>query len=202
MEYQFTVDWFTPHWPHWIEVTHGRNIRTALEVGSFEGLSTCRMIEHFGARNEFHIFCIDTWAGGREHGKELMTSVEERFDSNTTKAIADSKNLTKVTKLKGFSSDHLFALVSQGMRASFDLVFIDGSHQAADVLLDILLSYELARVGALLICDDYLWKMEQHGAEDLLNCPRLAIDAFKNIYARKVLQLSRPAYQCYLEKTA
>jgi len=199
--YEFTVDWFTHYWPSWVDLIGDREIRFALEIGSFEGLSACTMIEHFGAKSDFHLFCIDTWAGSVEHGKFDAIATECRFDSNTNKATSATPFRTTVTKLKGFSNDHLFSLISQGRRATFDLVYVDGSHRACDVLLDIILAYELTHIGGLIFCDDYLWTMENHGAEDLLNCPRLAIDAFKNIFARKIVQMSGPAYQCYFEKT-
>jgi predicted O-methyltransferase YrrM len=201
-DYDFTVDWFSPHWPVWADLTKDRAILTALEIGSFEGRSTCRMIEVFGAKNPLHVVCVDTWGGGVEHSKLDMSAAERRFDANTQKAAAAATHKIDITKLKGSSAEQLLALLGAGWRGNFDLVFVDGSHQAPDVLTDLVLGYELARVGGLIICDDYLWSMEKHGAEDLLNMPRIAVDAFKTIFARKVRQFSLPAYQCYLEKTA
>jgi len=201
-EYEFTVDWFTQFWPIWADLTKGRQISTALEIGSFEGRSTCKMIEHFGSQNEFHIFCIDTWGGGIEHGRFDMEATEVRFDRNTARAMAAAAHHIEVTKLKGISSQQLASLFSLTKRPSFDLVIVDGSHQAPDVLTDLVFSYELTHVGGLIICDDYLWSMEKHGQQDLLNMPRLAIDAFKTIFARKLRQFNLPAYQCYFEKTA
>jgi predicted O-methyltransferase YrrM len=86
---------------------------------------------------------------------------------------------------------------------SFDLVFVDGSHQACDVLSDLVLSYHLCAVGGQIICDDYLWSNARHGSQDLLMMPRLAIDAFAHAFMRKVAQASGlKLYQAYFVKTA
>lgn len=47
-EYEFTTDWFSPYWENWLTLTADRKISKILEIGSFEGRSTCAMIEHFG----------------------------------------------------------------------------------------------------------------------------------------------------------
>jgi hypothetical protein len=49
--------------------------------------------------------------------------------------------------------------------------------------------------------DDYLWSAEHPGREDLLNSPKIAIDAFTNIYRRQVRVIPNlPLYQLYLQK--
>ena len=80
---------------------------------------------------------------------------------------------------------------------------VDGSHQAADVLLDAVLSFQLLRLGGLLIFDDYLWSMEPVGTQDPLNMPKPAIDAFFNIYQRKMrIVADAPLRQIYANKTS
>lgn len=41
------------------------------------------------------------------------------------------------------------------MQGSFDLIYVDGGHSAADVLADAILSFSLLRVGGILVFDDY-----------------------------------------------
>ena len=54
-----------------------------------------------------------------------------------------------------------------------------------------------------MILDDYLWTMEPQRKVDLLNTPKLAIDAFTSIYMRKLRILSDfPNSQCFVEKIA
>ena len=47
----------------------------------------------------------------------------------------------------------------------FDLVYIDGSHSAKDVLLDSLLAWRLLRPGGAMIWDDYEWALPWVDAE-------------------------------------
>jgi predicted O-methyltransferase YrrM len=131
-----------------------------------------------------------------------MVGVEERFDNNV--ALAISKVDTPVTfrKLQQTSSSALIQLLSSGDKR-YDLIYIDGSHTAPDVLLDAVLAFRLLRIGGIMIMDDYLWTMEPQRSVDLLNTPKLAIDAFTSIYMRKLRILSDlPNSQCFVEKIA
>ena len=76
-----------------------------------------------------------------------MTEVERRFDHNLRVAHAAHK----VTKIKATSREALRKLPFE----SYDLVYLDGSHMAADVLEDAVLSFPLLKPGGILIFDDY-----------------------------------------------
>ena len=76
-----------------------------------------------------------------------------------------------------------------------------GSHQAPDVLSDAVLSFSLLREGGVIAFDDYLWAEDMSYGRDPLRCPKPAIDAFINIYFRKVEVISAPLYQMYIRKT-
>ena len=47
----------------------------------------------------------------------------------------------------------------------FDLIYIDGSHSAKDVLLDSLLAWRLLRPGGAMVWDDYEWALPWVDAE-------------------------------------
>ena len=201
-EYDFTVDWFSPRWPVWLAITAGAAPRRILEVGSYEGRSATLMIEEFGGRGPLHLFCIDTWAGSVEHGGTDMAAVEARFDRNVALAASRAANTVVMEKCKGPSAERLARLLAGGHEGSFDLVFIDGSHQAPDVLTDLVLGYRLCRIGGFLFCDDYLWSMEPDGRQDPLNMPKPAIDAFANLFMRRIKQFEQTNYQAYFRRTA
>lgn len=201
-DYEFSVDWFSPHWPNWQAVTRNLSIQKILEIGSFEGRSTCKMIEEFGSKSDISIYCIDTWGGGVEHLKFDMNSIEARFDRNIDHARNLASHSVHIEKCKGLSGDQMCRLLVADHRETFDLVFVDGSHQAPDVMTDLALAYQLCRIGGLLICDDYLWSMEPDGKQDILNMPKIAVDAFSTIFARKIKQISMPLYQTYFRKIA
>jgi predicted O-methyltransferase YrrM len=201
-DYEFTTDWFSQYWENWLAFTGDRKISKILEIGSFEGRSTCTMIEHFSKWGPLQVVCIDNWAGSPEHQEFDMAEVERRFNRNINRAVASAANSVAVHKHKG-SSVQVLSMLMKEHQATFDLVFVDGSHQACDVLTDLILSYHLCAVGGLIVCDDYLWNNRPHGSQDLLSMPRLAIDAFAHIFMHKVAQWGGlKLYQAYFWKSA
>lgn len=202
--YSFTVDWFSPCIPVWRDQLSGTPaIGKALEIGSYEGRSAVWLIENvFPAGGKGELFCIDTWKGGVEHHDADMLAVEQRFHANTAAARSRSRSDVTVHALKGDSSGRLASLIAEGHGRSFDFVHVDGSHQCPDVLGDAVLSFQLCKVGGLIIFDDYCWSQEPDGKEDLLNQPKLAIDSFVNCYRRKLTVSGVNLRQIYLRKTA
>jgi predicted O-methyltransferase YrrM len=200
--YEFTNDWFSGNVPVWDALLPRYNPRRFLEIGSYEGRSTCYVIEKFGGLGSLEIHCIDTWEGGIEHDRATMSAVEQRFDKNVAIARSKAQFPALVTKHKKYSNLALAEMIAGGQRASFDVIYVDGSHQAPDVLIDCVMSYQLLKVGGLMIFDDYLWSMEALGQQDPLNMPKPAIDAFLNIFQRKMLIVrGTPVYQLYAVKT-
>ena len=96
----------------------------------------------------------------------------------------------------------LSRLLANGGLNYFDVVYIDGSHSASDVLTDAVLAFHLTRVAGVMIFDDYLWYQEGPEQRNPLTAPKIAIDAFLNIFQRKVDILRQPLYQVYARKIA
>jgi predicted O-methyltransferase YrrM len=101
---------------------------------------------------------------------------------------------------KGLSVDCLAQLLIEGKRNYFDFIYIDGSHQAPDVLCDAVLSFKLLKVSGVIAFDDYLWHEKLPSGKDLLRCPKPAIDAFVNINFKNVHVIQAPLYQLYIRK--
>src|SRR5687768_15987529 len=91
-------------------------------------------------------------------------------------------------------------LMHESKRNYFDFVYEDGSHSAPDVLRDLILAFELCRIGGIVAMDDYLWCRQQAGSQDLQSMPKLAIDRFVNLYLRKLRILMAPMRQFYIQK--
>jgi predicted O-methyltransferase YrrM len=173
-----------------------------LEIGSFEGLSTTYIIRQCTAFGALDIHCIDTWAGAVDLPPQAMARVEDRFDENVNLAIARASAPVRVRKIKRRSALALAAHIASG-ELPFDLIYVDGSHTAADVMIDAVLAFQLLRVGGVMIFDDYLWSMEPALFVDPLNTPKPSIDAFVAAFMRKVRVLpGLPNAQCYVEKIA
>jgi len=199
-EYEFTTDWFSRFAPIWKQLVGRFRPSTFLEIGSYEGRSACFLIDECAADRPVELHCVDTWAGGVEHDAPGMGAVERRFDANLALAIDRAAHPVSFHKHKSLSQAALVRLLAQGRGGSFDLVYVDGSHQAPDVLTDAVLGFQLLSAGGLMIFDDYLWSMEPSGKQDFYNMPKPAIDAFLNIFQRKMTVLGAPLYQLYMRK--
>lgn len=204
--YEFTSDWFSSNEPIWRALTNMEKPARILEIGSFEGRSVCWMIETCGIERPLEIHCVDTWAGGIEHQPggplaQSMPDVERRFHHNVEVAKAKVPHPVEIVMHKGYSQLELAKLISEGKSGYFDWVYVDGSHEAPTVLSDAVLSFQLTRVNGVIIFDDYLWFLGESGSQDSFNMPKPAIDAFVNIYQRKLLVFrNAPVAQLYMRK--
>jgi len=205
---EFTNNWFELTaknvWDHLIPQI---SPRTILEVGSYEGASTCYLIETLAPRHAIEIHCIDSWEGGVEHrsggpSASDMSAVQSRFSRNTGIAIAGVANSVTLVAHKGLSDAQLARLLCENRRSYFDFVYIDGSHEAPDVLCDAVLGFRLLKIGGVMAFDDYLWAENLPYGKDPIRCPKPAIDAFTNLYCRKLQVLQAPLYQLYIRKLA
>ena len=205
-DYIFSNNWFDQNSEIWSQLFKQLKPTRILEVGSYEGRSTAYIIESLANINDIEIHCIDNWEGGIEHKRggsweSNMTDIEARFKHNMQIATSRSTHAVKLEIHKGFSSRELPKLASNNMQEYFDFIYIDGSHQAPDVLLDAVLGFQLLRVGGVMIFDDYLWQEPLPEGTDPIRCPKISIDAFTNIYCRKLnVIIGAPIYQLHIEK--
>lgn len=173
--HQFSVHWFSENrWQFENHVLHlaGTPCRI-LEIGCYEGEGTCWLLENVATHADARITCADIceWAP---------------FWSN----IRASEGQQKVELKLGASRDTL----PHFPHNFFDFIFIDGSHLAIDVLEDAVLSFRLAKVGAIIGFDDYLWKLGP-------DRPKAPVDAFLAIYKPKIEVLAKN-YQVWIRKIA
>ena len=96
---------------------------------------------------------------------------------------------------KGFSDIEMSRLLANGKQNYFDFIYIDGSHQAPDVLCDAILGFKLLKVNGFIAFDDYLWQEQLPYGTDPIRCPKPGIDAFTNIYCRKIQIRNAPIYR-------
>ncbi len=193
----FRNDWFSSKIRYWSYLfdhynLHGMDEVNILEIGSWEGMSALFFLTELpNAR----LTCVDTWEGSEEHkdGKkphlQKTGKEEKRFDKN----IAAHKD--RVTKLK-CSSLAFFA--EDTPKPSFDLIHVDGSHKADDVMSDALNSFARLKPGGFMIFDDYLWR---HFSRSLDN-PAAAINCFLKLKKDQLQILIVSRGQLIIRKTA
>ncbi|NJN55986.1 MAG: glycosyltransferase [Leptolyngbyaceae cyanobacterium SL_5_9] len=190
--YQFTQDWFSNNiliWEQHLLPLAGRTLQV-LEVGSWEGRSTCWLLDHILTHELSQITCVDTFQGSAEHRRfdaDYRQSIEARFDAN----IAKTGAAPKVQKQIGQSQEKLRSLPLN----TYDLLYIDGSHIASDVLEDALLGWRLVKAGGLIVFDDYGFSFDPNTQHN----PKAGIDAFLTIFRDKI-KITHKSYQVFVEK--
>lgn len=200
---QFTNDWFlSVAKPNWDQLLPRLKPQKILEIGSYEGAFACYCIKTLSPLvDKLEIYCVDTWEDSM-FGSKNMSSVRQRFKINTAIEVKNAACPVKLVCYKEKSITALSKLIAQGMSRSFDSIYIDGSHEATDVIADAILAFELLRKGGIIAFDDYLWGGPVPQQRDLLSTPKIAIDTFTNIFFKKVAIASAPLYQIYATKIA
>lgn len=155
-----------------------------LEIGSWEGRSTLFLLSYF---TQGHLTAVDTWAGSKYHHYRDLQDLEARFDANLAPCAA------RLTKRKGSSLHVLPQLLDEEQK--FDVVYVDGSHFADDVLTDGITAWRLLNEGGVLIFDDFLWPAYARARAN----PGWAINLFLK-YHRGEYKILNAYYQIILQK--
>ena len=187
----FSTDWAANHFFNWAVLLKDLRQKPVqiLEIGSWEGRSALFFLNYLPLSR---IICIDPFEGNLEHQinpyfADLARKSEARLDLNLA-AFSD-----RVEKIKGSSADILPQLGVAGRKV--DLAYIDGSHIAADVYRDAVLTSPLMVPGGMVVFDDYEWSMVEADVES----PKLGINAFLAAHAGQYRELHR-GYQLAIQK--
>ncbi|MFN5695600.1 MAG: class I SAM-dependent methyltransferase, partial [Cyanobacteriota bacterium] len=176
--YTLSHDYFSGNIPQWRqffdEVIHQAPIRI-LEIGSWQGGSSLWLLDHVLGPRGGVLHCVDTWGGSSEHGflAELGITIEALFDAN----IARNPHAALVEKKKGPSEEVLPGLEPR----SYDLIYIDGAHEASFAIQDAIHAHRLVRSGGFLLFDDYYFQFadpSQHTARAI----DFFVDTFHSSY--------------------
>jgi tetratricopeptide (TPR) repeat protein len=175
--YQFTQDWFSHNtltWEQHLQPLLHRDDLHALEIGSYQGMSACWLLDRILTHPSARLTCIDP-------------NFQAEFAANIAKTGASHK----VTRLVGNSHD----LLSHLNPNTYDVIYIDGCHLADHVYLDAVLCWPLLKAGGIAIFDDYEWQDPNYPGQD----PKLGIDKFL-IEFHDPLEILHKAYQVIIRK--
>ena len=162
----FTADWTSPNFQKLCRILELRRdrIKRLLEIGQWEGRSAVFFLEFCA---QAVITCVDTLRGGIEnHADPNLPLIGKRFDQNVGAYGA------RVSKMK---SDSIVALHMQTAGQSFDLAYMERSHQRDDIIIDSLLT----RIGTIIIWDDYGGQRDPNNV-----CVKPAVDLFLSLYSK------------------
>jgi len=191
-KYRFSFDWVSPHTAAWardLEDMKGKPQVRALEVGCFEGQSACWFLDNILTHPTSRLVCVDPFAVPM--ASVLLRYFEARYDFN----VAASGSAERVTKLIGQSQVVLRTL----QPASFDFIYVDGSHKIGDVLQDAVLAWTLLKPGGLVNFDDYAL-VDDLSEGMLARAPGRAIDAFVSLLGSSA-SIVRRDWQMVLRKS-
>ena len=151
--YTFSNRWFCPHERHWfkhlIPWAEGRGPLNILEIGSYEGRSTCWFLDYLMEHPASRLTCADQWAqrSGTRTYSENMQTVFDTFSQN----VQASGKAAQVQVRRGNSRDTLPKIEGE----LFDLIYVDGDHSADGVWFDTQQAHRLLKPGGMILWDDY-----------------------------------------------
>jgi hypothetical protein len=168
-------DWFSYHAQVWLYFLKKENVLSNkkinyLEIGCFEGRSSLFILE-----NIKNVSCdfIDTFKGGLEHKEIDFDQVLKNFKNNT-------KNFKKNINLYKMNSETFFK--KKNNTKNYDLIYIDGSHEAKDVYHDAINSFLFLKKNGIIIFDDLFWD----DSKDIKLRPITALLYFLTKYFRRI----------------
>ena len=161
-------------WDKYLERYVGKKVNI-MEIGVFKGSATKWFLTNIATNKKSKVYAVDTWEGSPEYTSDINFKEVECIFHENCKKIGRVK---QVVTLKMTSNEALLKLNNLEKKIEFDIIFIDASHEARDVLSDAILSWKLLKNGGILIFDDYKWEK----LKELYFQPKIAIDSFINCY--------------------
>ena len=126
------------------------------------------------------------WPGFLEKEGEVV----DCFNAN----LEASGAAERVRAIQGFSQIELRKLPTDEL---FDIIYVDGRHEARSALEDLVLAWRLLAVGGVLIADDYLYFEDK----PIAGRPMMGIDFFVEAFGDE-LEVVLRRYQVIVRKTA
>lgn len=170
-----------------------------MEIGVYEGEASAWFLKNIMTNKDSKFYAVDTFGGSPEYMNEVnFGEVEKTFWKN----VKATGREDQVVVMKMFSNEALVQLLGDmgkkangGKQIMFDIIFIDASHEARDVVSDAVMAWKLLKEGGVMIFDDYKWeKMIQPYFR-----PKLAIDSFVAIM-KPELEVVASKYQMLVRK--
>jgi len=159
-----------------------------MEIGAYEGRNLAFMDWMFPDR--LAVTVIDPWFDEGLNPEEKYLAVEPRFHRNMARTT-----FGEVATHKGFSTYELPKMLEAGDK--FDLIYVDGSHTALAVMIDLCCCASLLEVGGMMVLDDYWHDISEIGGPGV----KQAVDHFHAAFGR-YFEVAAVYRQVVLVKTA
>jgi hypothetical protein len=139
-QYTFTKNWFTDRIPSWtklLEEFKGKPHVHYLEIGTFEGRSVLWLLENILTHPTSKITIIDAFE--EDSYRTFISNVNLSGEANKFKILV------------GLSTEKIKELPLD----SIDFAYIDGSGKGIVMLSDLVNTWNLVKVGGIIICSRY-----------------------------------------------
>lgn len=167
-----------------------------LEIGVFEGRTSTWLLDNVLKEQVY------TRIGGVLHCIDPAITDNGRYNL--------AQHIGNVIFYNDSSLKILLKLLQENVGLLFDFIYVDGDHNACNLLEDLILSWKLLRIDGIMLIDDYEmeatdpWHYISHpefsdNPRLRFTHPRIAIDAFLSIY-RGQYDLVIDNYQIGLKK--
>ena len=160
-----TTDYFSKNAFYWNSI-FSKNLKdfSYLEIGSWEGNSALYILKNF---NPKEVVCVDIWDLYDNEYKNKQLERFENFKSNL-------KEFEQKFSFHKDTSDNFFKI----NKKIFDLIYIDGSHEAPQVYKDLSNSWNCLKDNGIIVCDDYFYgSLYDKQSEEM---PAVSINKFLN----------------------
>lgn len=191
----YSYDWTTPALPNFLRIKSIlKQVNNVLEIGSFEGRSTCWFLNHL-LSDTGTVTCIDPFlhldTDYFSNNSNLETKLSRR--NIFLEQTAQIKNSLQTVRLLESRSYHALSVLIQEKQL-FDFIYIDGNHSAESIMADAVMSFGLLRTNGIMLLDDYLldnsqnW-FYQHKPKESLTSAKQAIDSFLEIFKSSIVRI-------------
>lgn len=187
-QYTFTVNTFTDRIPSWtkhLSEFKGKPGISYLEIGAFEGRSVLWMVENIFTHPTSKLTVIDAF----------VENNYKRFLAN----IALSGEASRFNILSGFSTQKIRDVPFN----SIDIAYIDGSGKGIIMLSDLVNTWNVVKVGGVIICSRYALTPQLRLAAGIQPGdpgPHEAIDAFLKLYSPYMTVMEFQPNQVFIRK--
>ena len=139
-----TTDYFSINAYYW-DLIINKNFKefSYLEIGSFEGNSALYILKNFKTKK---VICIDIWNKYDDKDKDENLRMFENFKYNLSEFVG------RFSFFKNTSDEYFL-----NNNERFDVIYIDGWHEAPQVYKDLNNSWNRLNNNGLIICDDYFY---------------------------------------------
>ena len=143
-----------------------------IEIGTFEGLTSCHITDNYRYINPIKIWCIDPHVLSNDLS-ESMNEIKNNFLHNINEC---ENNLIEYVNEESWNG--LLKLINKEVQVQF--IYVDGDHRSPFVLEDLVLAWRLLAPGGVILCDDINWVNSKDGKnpESPSLAPRLAVESF------------------------